>query len=210
MRYDHLSRMLARYPQLEVCAQDLETAVQMLAQCYRQGGKLLICGNGGSCADAQHIVGELMKGFLKKRSLSAEQRTELVQCYASISEPLLNALQGSLPAISLCEESALNTAFSNDVDPDAVFAQQVWGYGHSGDVLLAISTSGNAKNVQHAACIARAKNMTVIGLTGKTGGALKNHSDVCICVPETETFKVQELHLPVYHAICAQLEEEFF
>lgn len=210
MQHNHISLLLSRYPALDACQEDIVNAAELLIRCYRNGGKLLICGNGGSCADAQHIVGELMKGFLKKRALPEAQKADMRQACPEISDHLLDMLQGSLPAISLCEESALNTAFSNDVDPDAAFAQQVLGYGNSGDVLLGISTSGNAKNVQYACHVAKAKNLTVIGLTGKHGGALKLLSDICICVPETETYKVQELHLPVYHALCAQLEEEFF
>lgn len=208
--YPFLSQLTSRYPELEVCTPSLEKALELLETCYRQGGKLLICGNGGSCADAQHIVGELMKGFLKKRPLSPEEKQAMRTAFPALPDGLTDLLQGALPAISLCEESALVTAFSNDVAPEAVFAQQVMGYGREGDVLLAISTSGNAQNVRLAACVARARGLSVIGLTGASGGKLKSLADVCICVPETETFRVQELHLPVYHALCAQLEDLFF
>lgn len=210
MTQSHISLLLTRYPQLEACRSDLESALELLERCYRQGGKLLICGNGGSCADAQHIVGELMKGFLKKRPLSSRQKEQMCTVCPDLPEPLLEELQGALPAISLCQESALTTAFANDVAAEAIFAQQVLGYGRPGDVLLAISTSGNAKNVGCAAQVATAIGLKVIGLTGITGGKLKSLADVCICVPEAETFRIQELHLPVYHALCAQLEEIFF
>lgn len=210
MTQSHISALLARYPRLEPCRSDLEAAMETLTACYRRGGKLLICGNGGSCADAQHIVGELMKGFLKKRPLGQEQKARMQAACPGLPDELLDGLQGALPAIALSQESALTTAFANDVDPLAIYAQQVLGYGRPGDVLLGISTSGNAKNVCHAAQVATALGLKVIGLTGQTGGRLKSLADVCICVPETETFRIQELHLPVYHTLCAQLEEDFF
>lgn len=169
-----------------------------------------MCGNGGSCADAQHIVGELMKGFLLARALPKECKDTLRRQYPQIPATLLQALQQALPALALAGEGPLATAFCNDVDPAAVFAQQVYGYGRPGDVLLGISTSGNAENVYQAALTAKACGMVVLGLTGAGGGRLGSVADVCICVPQTETFAVQELHLPVYHAVCAQLENHFF
>lgn len=201
--------LLKRYPALSVCIGDVQRAIDSLIACYQEGHKLLLCGNGGSCADCLHITGELMKGFLKKRPLSDSQKERMLSKEPEL-ETILNKLQNALPAIALCEESALNTAFCNDVDPSLQFAQQVLGYGREGDVLLAISTSGNAKNVVLAARTAKSMGMSVIGLTGVKGGNLAEIADICICVPETETYRVQELHLPVYHAICAAVEAAFF
>ena len=182
----------------------------MLIDCYRRCGKLLLCGNGGSCADCEHIVGELMKGFLKKRPLSARKRERMRENWESIDESLLDKLQCGLPAISLPSMTALNTAFCNDVEPELLYAQGVLALAKEVDVLLCISTSGNAKNVCAAAEVARALGVFVLGLTGETGGRLRALCDCCICVPERETFKVQELHLPVYHYLCAETEAYFF
>lgn len=205
-----LNELLNRYPSLSACKQEIEKAAQAMIDCYAKGGKVLTCGNGGSCADADHIVGELMKGFLKKRPLSEAQKQMLKTNYSETDECILEALQCGLPALSLCSLTALSTAFCNDVDPDLIYAQSVFGLGKQGDVLVCMSTSGNAKNVYAAATIARALGMTVIGLTGIRGGKLNNVADICIRVPETETFKVQELHLPVYHYLCAATESHFF
>lgn len=202
--------LLGRYPALSGCQKELLAAENALIRCYEQGGKLLLCGNGGSAADCDHIVGELMKGFLKRRPLSEEQKRKMCTAEPSIPESVLNKLQGGLPAISLPSITALNTAFCNDVDPELVFAQPLMALGRPGDILLCISTSGNAANVAAAAVTAKALGLTVLGLTGKTGGKLKALADICICVPETETYKVQELHLPVYHHLCAQVEAHFF
>lgn len=170
----------------------------------------MICGNGGSCADADHIVGELMKGFLKKRPISGTQRQGMKNNCPALDDSILDALQCGLPAISLCSATALNTAFSNDVDPNLIYAQNVLGLGKQDDVLLCISTSGNANNVYAAAKIAKALGITVIGLTGGTGGLLKDISDICIIAPGTHTYKIQELHLPIYHFLCAATEAHFF
>lgn len=210
MKTNVIQELVMRYPALVSCAESIETAAELLISSYTNGHKLLLCGNGGSCADSLHIVGELMKGFLKKRPLSMQQREVMQKNCPALPEAYLNRLQGSLPAIALCEEGALNTAFCNDVDPELIFAQQVLGYGKEHDVLLCISTSGNAKNVAAAAMIARGLGLHVIGLTGAHGGKLRELSELCICVPETETYKVQELHLPVYHALCAAVETAFF
>ena len=170
----------------------------------------MTCGNGGSCADADHIVGELMKGFLKKRPLSASQRQAMTENFPEMDGDILESLQCGLPALSLCSMTALNTAFCNDVDPELIYAQSVFSLGKQGDVLICLSTSGNAKNVCSAAIVAKALGITVIGLTGRAGGRLKEIADFCITVPETETFKIQELHLPVYHYLCAETEAHFF
>ena len=205
-----IKNLIDRYPTLALCESDIENATSMLISCYENGGKLLLAGNGGSSADADHIVGELMKGFMKKRELTDSQKAEMKEKCQDISDETLAKLQNALPAISLSSFSALNTAFSNDVDADLVFAQGVFGLGKVNDVLIAISTSGNSKNVVEAAKVAKAIGVKVIALTGKSGGVLKNLADITIAVPESETYKVQELHLPVYHSICAEIESHFF
>lgn len=199
---DYLKRMIERYPALEPVSGEVRSAYEILYGSYRQEGKLLVCGNGGSASDAEHIVGELMKGFYRQRSLSRDEK--------EIFGELGDNLQGALPAIALTGHPALSTAFMNDVDPKMVFAQQVYGYGRAGDVLMALTTSGNSRNVLNAARVARAKGMKVIGLTGRDGGSLKELCDVCIIVPGQATADIQEYHLPVYHTICAMLEESFF
>jgi len=198
-----------RYPCLNVCRNDIEKAVEIIIACYERKGKLLICGNGGSCADSEHIVGELMKGFLKKRPLPEKQRKEMVNNFPETAD-LLNKLQGGLAAISLPSFNGLNSAFCNDVDPELVYAQSLLALARPEDVFLGLSTSGNSKNVVNAAMIARGLGIKVITMTGESGGKLKELSDVCIRVPATDTYQVQELHLPVYHAICATVEDHFF
>ena len=204
--------LIKRYPTLAACAGAIEETYEILRDCYVNGGKLLIAGNGGSCADAQHIVGELMKGFKSRRACSKEFASALCGVDAVRGKELAEKLQGGLSAIALTDHAALNTAFVNDVENGGVltYAQQVYGYGKAGDVFLGISTSGNAKNVMYAAVTARARGMKVLGLTGKSGGELGKFADVCIRVPETETYMIQELHLPVYHCLCLMLEEYFF
>ena len=206
----YLEELVERYPALDAVKDDVRKAYELLEACYEQGGKLLIAGNGGSCADAEHIVGELMKGFVKRREVS----DSFAECLRNADEvrgaELAKKLQGGLPAIALTGHAGLSTAYLNDVDGDLIFAQQTYGYGRPGDVLIGISTSGTAKNVMYAMTVAKALGMKTIGLTGKDGGALKREADVSVVVPETETFKIQELHLPVYHALCLMLEERFF
>ena len=205
-----LNELLKRYPCLESASEDIVKAENALITAFKNGNKLLICGNGGSCADCEHIVGELMKGFLSKRPLTEEQRAEMKANCHEIDEKYLSLLQRAVPAISLPSFTALNTAFCNDVEPELVFAQSLMGLGKKDDMLCCISTSGNSKNVVAAALTAKALGLKTIGLTGKTGGKLKEICDICVCVPETETFKVQELHLPVYHYLCAKVEEKLF
>ncbi len=205
-----LNELLTRYPVLKECKDEVVTSAEKIIDCYNNGGKLLICGNGGSCADGEHIVGELMKGFLKIRPVSDEKKNEMKSNCPLLDDETLTKLQGGLPAISLPSIAGLNSAFCNDVGPGLIYAQSLMSLGKKGDVLLALSTSGNSKNVYAAAKVAKGLGLTVIGLTGKTGGKLKEISDICICAPETETFKVQELHLPIYHYICATVEEYFF
>ncbi len=205
-----LNELLTRYPQLQGCKNEIQTAANAIIACYQKGGKLLLCGNGGSCADCDHIVGELMKGFLKKRPLSAEQKAQMQANAPRLEEELLNKLQGGLPAIALPAIPALNTAFCNDVDPELLYAQSLMSLGQAGDILLALSTSGNAKNVYTAAKVAKGLGLTVLALTGGNGGKLNEVADICIIAPESETFKIQELHLPIYHYLCAAAEEAFF
>jgi len=199
-----------RYENLNIIKTSIEEAKNIIIKSFEEGGKLLLCGNGGSCADCDHIVGELMKGFLSKRSLSDEQKQFMINNADYINRQWLEELQGGLPAISLTSQTALNTAFCNDVNPELLYAQQLMGLGKKDDVLFCISTSGNSKNVCAAATVGKALGLTVIGLTGESGGALKEIADVCICAPEAETYKVQELHLPIYHYICAEIEKFFF
>lgn len=202
--------LIRRYPALEACRADIEAAASALIRCYEGGGKVLTCGNGGSCSDSDHIVGELMKGFMKRRPLSEEAKKRMKQRTDLVDDELLGKLQGALPAVSLPSMTALGSAFCNDVDPELVYAQAVLGLGREGDVLIAISTSGNSRNVCAAVRVAKALGLTVIALTGAAGGQLRTAADIAVCVPEIETYKVQELHLPVYHYLCAAVEERFF
>lgn len=210
MEHTILNDLMSRYPRLAVCKEDIAKAFAVLSESYHNYGKLLICGNGGSAADAEHIVGELMKGFKNPRLLDEASRQKLKDIDNGLGKLLAENLQGALPAIALDGHPALSTAYMNDCEPLMCFAQQVNGYGCEGDVLFGISTSGNSKNVIYAAVTAKAKGMKVIGLTGAEESRLSVLSDVCIRVPETETYKIQELHLPVYHCLCLMLEEEFF
>ncbi len=205
-----LNHLIERYPQLVVCKEDIWKAYEILEAAYENGCKLLVCGNGGSASDSEHIVGELMKEFKLKRKVFFEQAAALKSIDPELGEVLAENLQGALPAISLTGHSSLQTAFMNDAVPELEFAQQVNGYGKSGDVFLGISTSGNSKNVLYAAVNAKAKGLKVIGLTGAKENKLMMYTDVCIRVPETETYKIQELHLPVYHCLCLMLEDKFF
>lgn len=206
----HISTLMTRYPSLAVCEADLVRAYDLLEDSYLHAGKLLVAGNGGSASDAEHIVGELMKEFKLKRKVYADQAGTLMEIDSEMGSILAEHLQGALPAICLTGHSSLTTAFMNDSNPDLIFAQQVNGYGEPCDVFLGISTSGNSKNVLYAAVTAKSKGLKVIGLTGARENRLMTYADVCIRVPETETYKIQELHLPVYHCLCMMLEERFF
>lgn len=192
--------LFERYSKLNICKNDIENALALMIDTYKKGGKILVCGNGGSSADADHIVGELMKGFLKERKVTDER----------IPQELREKLQGALPAISLSAHTSLMTATINDNDADMIFAQQVYGYAKEKDLLIAISTSGNSKNVVNAVKVAKALGTKTLALTGETGEMLKEMADVTICAPSTETYKIQEYHLPIYHYLCAKVEEEFF
>lgn len=206
----HIDLLVERYPVLEAAKKDIIAAYLLLEESYENGGKLLIAGNGGSAADAEHIVGELMKGFKKPRKLEVDFVEKLIAENQELGTILAANLQGALPAIALDGHLALSTAYMNDCEPLLCFAQQVNGYGKAGDVFLGISTSGNSKNVLYAATTAHAKGMKVIGLTGAKDSKLKDMSDVCIKAPQTETYMIQELHLPTYHCLCLMLEDKFF
>ena len=205
-----LNELVMRYPVLGIVRDDVNKAYSLLEACYENGGKLLIAGNGGSAADAEHIVGELMKGFVKRRPLPKELKRALIDTDPIRGSELSEKLQQGLPAIALTNHAALSSAFANDVDGMLSYAQQVNGYGKEGDVFLGISTSGNSENVMYAAVTAKAKGMKVIGLTGRDGGKLAKLADVAIVVPKQETYKIQELHLPIYHALCLMLEDHFY
>jgi D-sedoheptulose 7-phosphate isomerase len=207
---DYLQALISRYQVLSGIRDDIKAAAERLIKTFEGGGKLLIAGNGGSAADAEHIVGELMKNFVKKRTLPGEYVSRLEEISGDIARYLAPRIQPGLPAIALTGHYSLSSACINDIDGNITFAQQVYGYGKRGDLFLGISTSGNAKNVLYAAVAARAKDMGVIALTGASGGALSRFADVAVIVPETETYKIQELHLPIYHALCLMVEEHFF
>ncbi|MBR3870790.1 MAG: SIS domain-containing protein [Clostridia bacterium] len=196
----NIESLYEQYPKLEVCRDDIKKAFDALVACYDCDGKVLCCGNGGSAADSDHIVGELMKGFLLLRPVDDER----------IPLELREKLQGALPAINLTTHCALSSAYLNDVDPSMIYAQQVYGYVRKGDVVIGISTSGNAKNVVNAITVAKAMGATTIALTGAGGGKIGEIADVAIRVPECETYRIQELHLPVYHALCAAVEAHYF
>ena len=206
----HIDLLCERYPALKSVENDIAMAYRLLEDSYKNGGMLLVAGNGGSAADAEHIVGELMKGFKLPRKPQTDFAEKLIRENAELGAILAENLQGALPAIALDGHLALSTAYMNDCEPLLCFAQQVTGYGKLGDVFLGISTSGNSKNVLYAATTAHAKGMKVIGLTGARDSKLEAMSDVCIKVPQTETYMIQELHLPVYHCLCLMLEDEFF
>ena len=202
--------LVERYPELTVCIDEISMAYNYMKASYENGGKLLIAGNGGSAADSEHIVGELMKGFKKPRRLKEEERRALIGVNEELGAALADHLQGALPAIALDGHPALTTAYMNDCEPLLAFAQQLNGYGNDGDVFLGISTSGNSKNILYAATVAKAKGLKVVGLTGQKESKLKELADVTIQVPRTETYMIQELHLPVYHCLCLMLEDHFF
>lgn len=206
----HIDTLIDRYPKLIVCKDDILKAYELLEEAYSQERKLLVCGNGGSASDSEHIVGELMKEFKLKRKVYADQAEAMKSIDPEMGETLAENLQGALPAICLTGHSSLTTAFMNDANADLVFAQQVNGYGKANDVFLGISTSGNSKNVCYAAITAKSKGLKVIGLTGQKESKMTILGDCCIRVPETETYKIQELHLPVYHCLCLMLEDHFF
>ena len=206
----HVFSLLQRYPKLEACRESIINAYYVMEECYAHDGKLLIAGNGGSAADSEHMAGELMKRFRLPRPISSSFAERLREIDSVRGGELAINLERGLMAIPLVAHEALSTAYINDVDGLGVFAQQLYGFGRSGDVFLGISTSGNSRNVLNATVVARALSMKVIGLTGNTGGELAPVCDVAVIVPEQETYLIQELHLPIYHCWCLMLEEKFF
>lgn len=206
----YIDQLIERYSVLNVCKKDIEVAAEAMIESFNNGGKLLVAGNGGSCADSDHITGELLKSFCKKRIPSVDFINQIKAIDADTGTYLAGKLQGSLPAIALTNNTALMTASLNDVDGNVMFAQQVNGYGTKGDIFLGISTSGNSKDIIYSTVIAKARGLKTIALTGKTGGRLKTLAEICIVVPQNETFMIQELHLPVYHALCLEIEEAFW
>jgi D-sedoheptulose 7-phosphate isomerase len=205
---DYVNDLISRYPILEPCKANIRNAILIISDSIKSGGKILVCGNGGSASDSDHMVGELMKSFVRIRPIDDEVKERLME-YQN-GEELENNLQGAIPCINLTQHTALSTAFNNDVNPQLSFAQQTYGYGNKNDVFIGISTSGNSQNILQAAKVAKAKNLKVIGLTGMNKNKLSLLSDEIIQVPETETYKIQELHLPIYHCMCLALEKEFW
>ena len=207
---DHLSTLVRRYPVLDACQAELSRAVDALISVFESGKKLLICGNGGSASDSEHIVGELMKGFNLSRPIPVAQAVRLKEVAGELGSEIGSRLQLGLPAISLTSQHALMTAIANDIDGSMIFAQQVQGLGSQGDALLGISTSGNSRNVLNAFVTAKARNMITIALTGKSGGKVLPWVDFAVRVPADTVVEIQELHLPVYHYFCMSLECHFF
>ena len=207
---EKVTELLERYPRLRPCGAAIEAAIGALRDMYERGGKVLLCGNGGSAADCEHIVGELAKGFLLPRPMTEDMQEKLRELFPRDAESFARLMQRGIPAISLPSQTAVQSAYGNDVDAEYFYAQLVQVYGKDGDVLLCLSTSGNSANVCRAAQMAKAMGLCVIALTGAGPCKLDPLSDVVIHVPERDTFKIQELHLPVYHAVCAQLEQDFF
>jgi D-sedoheptulose 7-phosphate isomerase len=207
---DYLQQLIIRHPSLGGIQDSIRTAYDILAEGFEQKKKLLVAGNGGSAADAEHIVGELMKGFTKDRKIPEEFLSRLRTIDAVIGMEIGKNLQGGLPAIALSCHTALTSACINDIGGNSMYAQQVYGYGVSGDVFLGISTSGNSRNILYAMITAKAIGMKTLALTGGAGGLISKYADAAIIVPETETFKIQELHLPVYHTLCLMIEDHFF
>ena len=205
-----LKETIRRYPQLAHLESSIQETAEIIVETYKNGGKVLVCGNGGSCSDADHIVGELMKSFEGRRPLAKPLQDELMELSPETGKMLAEKLQQGLPAISLNTHSALISAISNDISGEVIYAQQVVGWGIRGDVLIGLSTSGNSQNVIDAMIVAKAKGLSTIGMTGETGGKMRDWSDILLNVPERRTAYVQELHLPVYHAICMMIEKEMF
>lgn len=207
---NELEHLIERYPCLDVCKKDIEKAYLLLQKTYDNNGKLLIAGNGGSAADSEHIAGELMKRFKVTRPVNQDLAEKLMKIDPERGERLVKNLEMPLRAVPLTSHIALTTAYMNDADAAGVFAQQMLGFGNEGDVFLAISTSGNSENIISACVVAKALGIKIISLTGEKESKLSQVSDICIRVPETETYKIQELHLPVYHTLCLMLESNYF
>lgn len=207
---EYLDTLMERYPVLAPIRETVFAAYEAMRESYENGGKLMVAGNGGSCSDSEHIVGELMKGFVKRRPVSGDFAEALAKADPERGPELAAKLQGGLAAIALTGHTGLSTAYANDVDANLVFAQQLCGYGKAGDVFMGLSTSGNSGNILYAMAVAKAKGIKTIVLTGRDGGAMGRAADIAVIVPENETYRIQELHLPIYHALCLMLEEHFF
>lgn len=207
---DIMDELFARYPALDSCRDDILKAFHMILDCYKNGGKVLLAGNGGSAADCDHFTGEMTKSFRFKRSVGAEMESKMEEYFGDAGKELCSHLEGGLPTIPLTQLTASNTAFGNDVDPQASFAQLVNAIGKKGDIFIGITTSGNSGNILKALMVSKVKEISTIVLTGRTGGKSKALCDICVCAPEDETFKIQEYHLPIYHALCASVEAELF
>lgn len=206
----YINSLIKNYPDLKPIKKDIISTLNTLKKSFTNGGKLLICGNGGSEADSAHIQGELMKSFCKNRPLPKVLLNAIKKVDSDFYEEKAKFLEAGFPVINISSASALNTALINDTDPEIIYANSVLNLGLKGDVLLAITTSGNSKNVVYATIVAKALGMTVIALTGKNGGEIKQYADECIIVPNKETYRIQEYHLPIYHALCLELEDAFF
>ena len=205
-----INNLINEYPKLKPCENEIKKGANMLLECFENGGKLLICGNGGSACDSGHIAGELLKGFKGKRPLSEEEKARFKATLGEEGLDIANSLQGSLPVISLPDQTGILTAFNNDVDASLSYGQLVYGYGQKNDVLMCISTSGNSKNVIKAAMVAKVKGLKILSLVGENECELNKLSDVTVHAPHTDTAHIQELHLPIYHALCAYIEEKIF
>ncbi|MGB4589971.1 MAG: SIS domain-containing protein [Clostridiaceae bacterium] len=199
-----------KWPNLQYLKENMRKSIALMTINILSGGKVLICGNGGSASDSEHIAGELLKEFYIKRPINYEFREKLIAAYGEEGRDMAGSLQGAIPAISLISQTGFLSAYGNDAKPELSFAQEVFAYGKPSDMLIAISTSGNAKNVCYAAMIAKSLDVFVLSLTGEDGGNLRKHSDVLLNVPEKETYLVQELHLPLYHLLCRGIEYEIF
>ena len=206
----YFSRVLRLHPDLSEVLPDLKAAFDALVSTFESDRKLLLCGNGGSAADCEHIAAELVNKFERERPLSLTIQQSLIEDWGAEGEFLAAHLQGALPAISLVSQTAMMTALANDVAAEGLFAQQVWAYGQRGDCLLALSTSGHSSNVLHALRVARMRGLTTIGFSGRGGGAMRELCDICLVVPRDVTAEIQEAHLPLYHALCGALEAHFF
>lgn len=205
-----IENLISRYPVLQKCQVDIEKACRVCCDSFSNSGSLFLCGNGGSASDADHISGELMKGFLLKREISDDKKTELTGLFGEEGKFIADHLQDGLPAVSLNGHPALSSAFANDVDPSMVFAQQLYVMGKPGDVVIGLSTSGNSDNILKCFKVAKYKNITSILLTGRDGGKGSELADISLIMPEMETYKIQELHLPVYHTMCIVIEDYFY
>lgn len=201
--------LFSHYPELKPLKEDLQNALNLFKDTYKNGGKVLVCGNGGSCADCEHIVGELMKGFLSTRPISEKEKSKFTELFDD-ADYFNNNLQGALPAISLPSQCGILSAFNNDVDPDLVYAQLAYGYGNENDLIIGLSTSGNSKNVINAFKAAKAKNMKTLGFCGKNQCKMDENCNVVLHAPHTDTYRIQEYHLPMYHWLCAEIEKVFF